>query len=82
MATFQDGMPRRTLCVPSIGSTTLDAFVELELSIWDAIGALAIVEDAGGFAATFAPSRPTTKAPCLACAPGIGRALTALTGVG
>jgi myo-inositol-1(or 4)-monophosphatase len=64
-----------------VAAGRLDAFVELELSLWDAIGALAIVEEAGGFAAPFTPARPTAKAPCLACAPGIGPALTALTGI-
>jgi len=64
-----------------VAAGRLDAFVELELSLWDAIGALAIVEEAGGFAAPFAPARPTAKAACLACAPGIEQALTALTGI-
>ena len=64
-----------------VAAGRLDGFVELEISIWDAIGGLAIVEEAGGYAAPFAPPRPTAKAPCLACAPGIAAALTTLTGV-
>jgi myo-inositol-1(or 4)-monophosphatase len=56
----------------------LDAFVELELSIWDAIGALLLVEESGGYVAPFAPATPTAKAPCLACAPGIAAELDAL----
>src|SRR5262245_21423376 len=35
----------------------LDGFIELQLSIWDAIGGLALVEEAGGYAAPFAPAR-------------------------
>lgn len=58
----------------------LDGFVELQLSIWDAIGALVLVEQAGGHVAPFAPA-PAAKAPCLACAPGIARGLRALAGI-
>jgi myo-inositol-1(or 4)-monophosphatase len=65
-----------------VAAGRLDGFVELQLSIWDAIGGLALVEEAGGYAAPFAPPRPTAKAACLACAPGIADALAALTGVG
>ena len=65
-----------------VAAGRLDGFVELELSIWDAIGGLALVEEAGGYAAPFAPPRPTAKTACLACAPGIADALAALTGVG
>ena len=61
-----------------VAAGRLDGFVELELSIWDAIGALAIVEEAGGYCAPFAPARPTAKAACVACAPGIAPALTNL----
>ena len=65
-----------------VAAGRLDGFVELELSIWDAIGGIAIVEEAGGYAAPFAPARPTAKAACLACAPGIAQKLVDLTGVG
>jgi myo-inositol-1(or 4)-monophosphatase len=65
-----------------VASGRFDAFVELQLSIWDAIGALLIVEEAGGYAAPFAPATPTGKAACLACAPGIADALVKLTGIG
>jgi myo-inositol-1(or 4)-monophosphatase len=64
-----------------VAAGRLDGFVELELSLWDAIGALAIVDEAGGFSAPFAPPRPAAKAACLACAPGIAQALAELTGV-
>ena len=56
----------------------LDAFIELQLSIWDAIGGLLVVEEAGGYSAPFMPDTPTAKTPCLACAPGIAAALTRL----
>ena len=58
-----------------VASGRLDGFIELQLSIWDAIGALLLVEEAGGYAAPFAPATPTAKAACLACAPGIAKAL-------
>jgi myo-inositol-1(or 4)-monophosphatase len=56
----------------------LDGFIELQLSIWDAIGALLLVEEAGGYAAPFAPPAPTAKAQCLACTPGIAAGLVEL----
>ena len=49
----------------------LDAFIELQLSIWDAIGGLLIVEEAGGYVAPFAPESATAKAACMACTRGI-----------
>jgi myo-inositol-1(or 4)-monophosphatase len=58
----------------------LDGFVELELSLWDAVGALLLVEEAGGYVAPFAPDPPTAKAACLACAPGIAEGLVDLVG--
>ncbi len=59
-----------------------DGFIELELSIWDAIGGLLLVEEAGGYAAPFVPATPTAKAACLACTPGIAAGLRAMTGIG
>jgi myo-inositol-1(or 4)-monophosphatase len=56
----------------------LDAFIELQLSIWDAIGGLLLVEEAGGYAAPFAPPAATAKAECLACARGIAAELVRL----
>lgn len=56
----------------------LDAFIELQLSIWDAIGGLLLVEEAGGYAAPFAPATATAKATCMACAPGIAGQLAEL----
>jgi myo-inositol-1(or 4)-monophosphatase len=58
----------------------LDAFVERQLSIWDAIGGLRLVDEAGGYTAPFAPATATPKASCIASAPGIARALEDLVG--
>ena len=58
----------------------LDGFIELQLSIWDAIGALVIVDEAGGRSAPFMPSPSTAKAPCLASTPGIFDALARMSG--
>jgi myo-inositol-1(or 4)-monophosphatase len=55
-----------------------DGFIELELSIWDAIGGLLLVEEAGGYALPFAPPTPTAKVAGLAAAPGIAEALRQL----
>jgi myo-inositol-1(or 4)-monophosphatase len=57
----------------------LDAFVELELSAWDAMAGLLLVEEAGGFAAPFpGPQGLTVKAPVVATAPGIAAATMAI----
>lgn len=58
-----------------------DGFVELSLAVWDAIGGLLLVEEAGGYAAPFTPATPEAKAACLACAPGIAQALREMTGI-
>jgi len=57
----------------------LDGFIELQLSIWDAIGALAIVDEAGGRCAPFMPQPVTAKAACLASTPGIFDALARMS---
>ena len=55
-----------------VASGRLDGFIELQLSAWDAVAGLLLVEEAGGYHAPFAPPTPTAKAVCVACAPGIG----------
>jgi myo-inositol-1(or 4)-monophosphatase len=61
-----------------VANGRLDGFIELELSAWDAVAGLLLVEEAGGYHAPFAPAAPTAKARCLACAAGLAPALTAL----
>jgi myo-inositol-1(or 4)-monophosphatase len=57
----------------------IDAFIELELSAWDAMAGLLLVEEAGGYAAPFpGPRGLAAKAPVIATAPGIADALTAI----
>jgi myo-inositol-1(or 4)-monophosphatase len=57
----------------------LDAFVELELSSWDAMAGLLLVEEAGGRVGPF-PGKAglTVRAPVVACAAGIAGPLSAL----
>jgi myo-inositol-1(or 4)-monophosphatase len=56
-----------------------DAYVELELSAWDAMAGLLLVDEAGGVVAPFpGPGGLTVRAPVIACASGIGDALTGL----
>ena len=62
-----------------VASGRLDGFIELQLSIWDAIGALVIVDEAGGRSAPFLPAPVTAKAPCLASTPGIFDALATMS---
>jgi myo-inositol-1(or 4)-monophosphatase len=64
-----------------VASGRLDAFVELQLSIWDAIGGLCLVEEAGGYAAPFAPASATAKARCVASARGIADDIEELVGI-
>ena len=57
----------------------IDAFVERELSAWDAMAGLLLVEEAGGYVAPFpGPRGLAAKAPVVAAAPGIAPALTAI----
>jgi myo-inositol-1(or 4)-monophosphatase len=69
------------LQLAQVAAGHLDGFIELKLSIWDAIGGLVLVEEAGGHVAPFAPATATAKAACLACAPGIARGLRAIAGI-
>jgi myo-inositol-1(or 4)-monophosphatase len=53
-----------------------DAYVELELSSWDAMAGLLLVEEAGGYVAPFpGPKGLGVRAPVIASAGGIGPAL-------
>jgi myo-inositol-1(or 4)-monophosphatase len=57
----------------------LDAFVELELSSWDAMAGLLLVEEAGGYAAPFpGPQGLTGRTPVVSAAPGIAAPLMQL----
>ena len=64
-----------------VGCGRLDGFIELQLSIWDAIGALVIVDEAGGRTAPFMPAPITAKAPCLASTPGLFDALARMSAI-
>jgi len=56
-----------------------DAYVELELSAWDAMAGLLLVEEAGGYVAPFpGPRGLAVRAPVIASAGGIGPSLHAL----
>jgi len=61
-----------------VASGRFDGFVELQLSAWDAVAGLLLVEEAGGYHAPFAPPSPTAKALCIASASGIGPQLAAM----
>lgn len=59
----------------------LDGFVELELSAWDAMAGLLLVEEAGGRVAAFPGAQGiTVRAPVVAAAPGVADALNVLVG--
>jgi len=61
-----------------VASGRFDAFVELELSAWDAVAGTLLVTEAGGRCAPFAPATPTAKDMCIASGAGIADALAAL----
>ena len=80
---MRDGISMRNfgsgaLQLVHVAAGRLDGFIELELSIWDAAGALLIVEEAGGRTAPFMPSPITAKAACIAGTPAIFGALVRL----
>jgi myo-inositol-1(or 4)-monophosphatase len=57
----------------------LDVFIERELSAWDAMAGLLLVEEAGGYAAPFpGPAGLTAKAPVVATASGIADEVNAI----
>jgi myo-inositol-1(or 4)-monophosphatase len=59
-----------------VAAGRLDAYVELELSAWDAMAGLLLIEEAGGRVAPYpGPQGLTVRAPVLAAAPGIAHAL-------
>ena len=59
-----------------VASGRLDGFIELQLSWWDAVAGLLLVEEAGGWHAPFSPPTPTSKAMCVACAPALAAGLS------
>ena len=61
-----------------VASGRLDGFIELQLSLWDAVAGQLLMTEAGGWHAPFSPPSPTAKAMCVACAPGIATDLMAL----
>jgi myo-inositol-1(or 4)-monophosphatase len=59
-----------------VAAGRLDAYVELELSAWDAMAGLLLVEEAGGRVAPYpGPQGLTVRAPVVAAAAGIADAL-------
>ena len=62
-----------------VAAGRLDAYIELELSAWDAMAGLLLVEEAGGRVAPYpGPRGLTVRAPVVAAAAGIADALDAL----
>ena len=56
-----------------------DAYVELDLSSWDAMAGLLLIEEAGGCVGPFpGPGGLTVRAPVIGCAKGVAEALHAL----
>ncbi len=56
-----------------------DAYAELHINLWDVAAALVLLQEAGASVSDFmAAPGPVSGNPILACAPGIGQAMTAL----
>ena len=67
------------LQIAHVAEGRYDAYVELDLSSWDAMAGLLLVEEAGGYVGPFpGPDGLTVRAPVIACAPGIADALRTL----
>lgn len=67
------------LQIAHVAEGRYDAYVELDLSSWDAMAGLLLVEEAGGHVAPFpGPHGLIARAPVIACAPGIADALQML----
>ena len=61
------------------GVTVYDAYVELDLSSWDAMAGLLLIEEAGGYVGAFpGPGGLTVRAPVVGCAAGLVTSLRAL----
>jgi myo-inositol-1(or 4)-monophosphatase len=60
----------------------IDAYVELELSAWDAMAGLLLVDEAGGYTGPFpGPGGLTVRAPVIASARGLGASLARIVAV-
>ena len=67
------------LQIAHVAEGRYDAYVELDLSAWDAMAGLLLVEEAGGYGAPFpGPQGLTVRAPVIACAAQVAAPLTAL----
>jgi myo-inositol-1(or 4)-monophosphatase len=79
-ATFRN-FGAAALQLAHVADGRLDAYVEFELSAWDAMAGLLLVEEAGGRVAPFpGPQGITAGAPVIAAAAGIASALNDLVG--
>jgi myo-inositol-1(or 4)-monophosphatase len=67
------------LQIAHVAEGRYDAYVELDLSSWDAMAGLLLVEEAGGYVGPFpGPGGLTVRAPVIGCAPGLVTPLRAL----
>jgi len=67
------------LQIAHVAEGRYDAYVELDLSSWDAMAGLLLVEEAGGYVGPFpGPGGLTVRAPVVACAAGIAGPVCAL----
>jgi len=67
------------LQIAHVAEGRYDAYVELDLSSWDAMAGLLLVEESGGYVGPFpGPHGLTVRAPVVASAPGIANALRML----
>jgi myo-inositol-1(or 4)-monophosphatase len=69
------------LGLADVASGRLDAYVELHINLWDVAAALVLLAESGAAINPFLEGNgPTDGNPILACAPGIARPLSGLTG--
>ncbi len=80
-------MPRNggsgALGLADVAAGRIDAYVELELNLWDCAAALAILREAGAACSPFIAEGGAERATrILACAPGVAGVLGAAVGIG
>ena len=70
-----------TLGLADVAAGRSDAYVELHINLWDVAAALVLLAESGAAVSPFLEGDgPTAGNPILACAPGVGGALSALSG--
>jgi myo-inositol-1(or 4)-monophosphatase len=67
------------LGLADVAAGRIDGYIEAHINLWDVAAALVLLTEAGATVSDFmAAPGPVSGNPILACAPGVGAAMTAL----